>query len=315
MDLASAAAELYALLPSEFTAERNREAKAARAEGNSLLAKQIGRLPKPSTAAWAVNMLVLRKPDEVAQVLELGESLRRAQEDLDPASMRELGQQRHKVLAAVVRQARALASDLGVTVSDAAATEMEATLRAAMADPDAADAVRSGHLVRTLASNGFEPVDLSGAVAVPGALAEKLPERAKKATDDDGERGPIPRSPSTGEEHAADKQRAEEERRAEEKRREREEAQAEVDEAEHAVEQAEAELADADHHLSEVSSRRSDLNRELGELRERISELEEELTAVEREAGYAERTRKLAARLAEQERTAARRARERLDRL
>jgi hypothetical protein len=302
MDLASAAAKLYALLPSEFTAERNRAAKAARAEGNSLLAKQIGRLPKPSTAAWAVNMLALRKPDEVAQVLELGESLRRAQEDLDPASMRELGQQRHKVLAAVVRQARALATDLGVTVSDAAATEMEATLRAAMADPDAADAVRSGHLVRTLASNGFEPVDLSGAVAVPGMLPEAPHKRAKKTADDDGER-------------RAEQERRAEESRAEEKRREREEAQTEVDEAERAVQQAEAELSDAEHHLSEVASRRSELNQELGELRARISELEEELTAVDREAGYAERTRKLAARLAEQEHSAAKRARERLDRL
>jgi DNA repair exonuclease SbcCD ATPase subunit len=307
MDLASAAAKLYALLPSEFTAERNRAAKAARAEGNSLLAKQIGRLPKPSTAAWAVNMLALRKPDEVAQVLELGESLRRAQEDLDPASMRELGQQRHKVLAAVVRQARALATDLGVTVSDAAATEMEATLRAAMADPDAADAVRSGHLVRTLASNGFEPVDLSGAVAVPGMLPEAPHKRAKKTADDDGER-------RAEQERRAEESRAEESR-AEEKRREREEAQTEVDEAERAVQQAEAELSDAEHHLSEVASRRSELNQELGELRARISELEEELTAVDREAGYAERTRKLAARLAEQEHSAAKRARERLDRL
>lgn len=314
MDLAAVAAKLYALVPAEFTAERNRQAKAARSEGNSLLAKQIGRLPKPSTAAWAVNLLALRRAEEIAQVLELGESLRRAQEERDPVSLRQLGQQRQKLLGAVVRDGRAVARELGVAVSDAAASEIEQTLRAAMADQDAAAAVRSGQLVRTLSSNGIEPVDLTGAVAVPGALP---------AAADDG--GTPPRAGrrearavpgSEGRDTEGQKEEAEARRRAEgERRRQRDEARAELEEAERAVEQAQTELADAEQHLSDVSTRKSELTRELKELHSRMAELEEELAAVEREAGYAERTRRLAARLAEQERLAVRRVQERLDRL
>jgi hypothetical protein len=314
MDLAAVAAKLYALVPAEFTAERNREAKAARSEGNSLLAKQIGRLQKPSTAAWAVNMLALRRAEEIAQVLELGESLRRAQEELDPASLRQLGQQRQKLLGAVVRDGRAVARELGVAVSDATATEMEQTLRAAMADPDAAAAVRSGQLVRTLSSNGIEPVDLTGAVAVPGALPA--------AADDGGAwpragRPPVRAAAEFDERDVSGQKEVVEARRRaeEERRRQRDEAKAELEEAERAVEQAETELADAEQHLSEVSTRKSELARELKELHSRMAELEEELASVDREAGYAERTRRLAARLAEQERQVARRAQERLERL
>lgn len=65
MDLAAAASELYGLPPGDFTAARNERAKAARAEGNALLAKQVGRLPKPSTAAWAINMLARRRAQEL----------------------------------------------------------------------------------------------------------------------------------------------------------------------------------------------------------------------------------------------------------
>ena len=143
MDLANVADELYALPLAEFTAARNARAKQARSEGQPLLAKQIAKLPKPSTAAWAVNVLARRRREEIGQVLDLGASLREAQEGLDPAAMRVLGRERTRLLAAVVRDAREAAGELGVKVSDAAAEEMEQTLHAAMADPQAAEAVRS----------------------------------------------------------------------------------------------------------------------------------------------------------------------------
>lgn len=317
MDLAAAASELYALLPGEFTATRNERAKAARADGNALLAKQIGRLPKPSTAAWAINALARHRKEEIASVLDLGEDLRRAQEELDPASMRELGQQRHRLLAAVVREGRSVAEELGVAISDAAASEMEQTLRAAMADPDAAVAVRSGQLVRTLSSNGIEPVDLSGAVAVPGALPQggatpgRAPEQpAKKSSRRVAkEAGKSDREADRRAEEA-DRRRAEQARQ-----REREEAQAQLDEAERGAEQAASELSEAERSVSETAARREEISKELDELRRRVGELEAELEAVEREAGYAERARRLAARLAEQECRSVDRARERFEKL
>ncbi|WP_334172028.1 hypothetical protein [Sinomonas sp.] len=317
MDLAAAASELYGLPPGDFTAARNERAKAARAEGNALLAKQVGRLPKPSTAAWAINMLARRRAQELAEVLDLGEQLRRAQEELDPVSMRELGRQRQRLLTAVVREGRSAAEDLGVGISDAAASELEQTLRAAMADADAAAAVRSGQLVRSLSSNGIEPVDLAGAVAVPGSLPPRGGEG--DAVSEQPARGaPEATAPKSGKrDRDAERRAAEAEKlRAEEaRRRERAEAQAELEEAERGAEQAAAELSEAERSVSETAARRDGVSKELDELRARVAELEAELEAVEREAGFTERARRLAARLAEQERRAADRARARLRRL
>ncbi|WP_415853519.1 hypothetical protein [Sinomonas sp. G460-2] len=300
MDLAAVATELYALPPSEFTSARNEKAKAARSAGESLVAKQIGRLPKPSAAAWAANLLARHRPEDLARVLDLGAELRIAQELLDSEAIRRLGPERQRLVTAVVREGRALARDFGGSVSEAAATDLEQTLRAGMADPEAAAAVRSGQLVRALASNGIDPVDLTDAVAVPGSLPESAPRQVP------GVRG----------ERVSQRDDDDERRRVEaERAQEREQARAEWDEAERSLRLAEAELADAESSAADVAARREGLAGRLAELKERLVGLEGEVAAVEREAGYAERTRKLAARVAEQERRAARLARERLDRL
>ena len=323
MDLANVADELYALPLAEFTAARNARAKQARSEGQPLLAKQIAKLPKPSTAAWAVNVLARRRREEIGQVLDLGASLREAQEGLDPAAMRVLGRERTRLLAAVVRDAREAAGELGVKVSDAAAEEMEQTLHAAMADPQAAEAVRSGLLVRTLTGSGLEPVDLAGAVAVPGALPDPVsrpPARQCGARDAEPEGTETPRTRRAdvdAEVRARDRaQREAAQREAEEsRRREREQAQSDLADAEQGLEEAEAELADAQAQADAASARRNEIAAELDRLRRRIDELEEDLSAAEREGALADRARRLASRLADQGRRAVQRARDRLAQL
>ena len=323
MDLANVADELYALPLAEFTAARNARAKQARSEGQPLLAKQIAKLPKPSTAAWAVNVLARRRREEIGQVLDLGASLREAQEGLDPAAMRVLGRERTRLLAAVVRDAREAAGELGVKVSDAAAEEMEQTLHAAMADPQAAEAVRSGLLVRTLTGSGLEPVDLAGAVAVPGARpapVSRPPARHCGARDAAPEGTDPPRTRRAdvdAEVRARDRaQREAAQREAEEsRRREREQAQSDLADAEQGLEEAEAELADAQAQADAASARRNEIAAELDRLRRRIDELEEDLSAAEREGALADRARRLASRLADQGRRAVQRARDRLAQL
>jgi hypothetical protein len=116
-------------------------------------------------AAWLVNSLVRQHAGEVDQLLELGDALRGAQGALDADQLRELGRRRQEVVAALARQARALAHGLGRPVSPAAADDVEETLRAALADPAAADAVRTGRLTSALSYAGFGEVDLTDAVA------------------------------------------------------------------------------------------------------------------------------------------------------
>ncbi|MDQ0029446.1 hypothetical protein [Arthrobacter bambusae] len=295
MELAAIAVELYTLVPSAFTAARTARAKEAKSAGDPELAKQIARLPKPSTAAWAVNMLVRHGTKEFAGVVELGASLGRAQEQQDHDRLRTLGQQRPRVLGAAVEQARAVAEGLGVKVSGAAAMEIEATLRAAMTDPAAATALRSGQLVRSLATNGLEPVDLSGAVAIAGALP--VVEVGKEEPDDGGQR----------------RGRAEAKRERADSERQREKAQAALAEAERNADKADLELAQAEREKSEAVRRSERLAVEVKAAKDKLAGLQQELAETEWAIARAERNRKLAVRLAGKERRTADTARARLE--
>ncbi|MEZ2389512.1 hypothetical protein AB6813_08165 [bacterium RCC_150] len=336
MDLAGIAVDLYSLVPSAFTAARTARAKEVKASGDAELAKQIGKLPKPSTAAWAVNMLVRAGAEEFGSVLELGTSLARAQEEHDPEALRTLGQQRQPVLSAAVERACKVAEGFGVKVSAAAALEIESTLRAAMTDPAAAEALRSGLLVRSLSTNGLEPVELSDAVAVQGAAAIAAPRpvkdsgRALKAVPGKGREtgtraggtgagtraggaragGARARGPHAGERQAARREAAEPDR--DESRRQREKAQAAVDEAERNAEEAATELADAERAKAEAERRRRELEAEVKAAKERLAELQQELASTEWRITLAERNRRQAGRTESRERRAAEEARRRL---
>ena len=263
MDLASAADELYGLPPAEFTAARNGRAKAVGAEDKAL-ADQIRRLPKPSAAAWAVNLLVRRRPDDITGILEVGVSLREAQEALDPGEMKALGRQRQVLIAAVARLARDLAGELGNPISEPAVAEVEQTLQAAMADPGAALAGRTGRLVRALASTGLEPPDLAGAVA-----------------------GPVPEQEATGARAAAAKRRPSAKAdQAARRRSERDLARARqaVGEAERRDENARAEVEAIDARLAELAALRERLTDELDELEARVAEVTRDAAAADHEA-------------------------------
>lgn len=259
MDLAEVADELYALPPAEFTASRNDRAKAI-ATGDKALADRIRRLPKPSVSAWAVNMLVRRRPADIAGILDLGASLREAQDALNPHELKALGQQRRALIAAVARLGRDLARELGNPISESAASELEQTLQAAMADPEAGLAVRSGRLVRALTSTGLEPTDLSGAVAVPSALPESPSAR---------EAGP--HSPA-GPIHARRRSGSE-----------LEIAQQALDAAELRANKTQSELQRIEQRISALTTHREQLTDALDELQARIADVTRDIAAVAHE--------------------------------
>ncbi|PWW23388.1 hypothetical protein JD79_02562 [Geodermatophilus normandii] len=155
MDLEEVAGQLYALPPEGFVAARTEAARRARAAGDRALAREIGALGKPSTAAWACNALVQEAPDEIAGLVELGDLLREAQQTLAGDELRQLGTQRSRLLSALTRQARAVAARRGHPLSDAVADQVEETLRAALADPDAGEALLAGRLTAPLSTRGL----------------------------------------------------------------------------------------------------------------------------------------------------------------
>ena len=167
--LAEIANELYAKPLEDFIAARAAAAKEAAGSDKELGASVRG-LPKPSVAAWAVNMLARHQPEVLAGLADLGRRMREAQASLDVTALRELARERRAVLAAAVDTGRTVAQEQGRSISDAMATDVEETLRALTADAGAAAAVQSGRLLKTLSADGVNAVDLDGSVAVAAAL-------------------------------------------------------------------------------------------------------------------------------------------------
>src|SRR5262249_24272134 len=186
-DLASAAGELYALSPGDFTAARDERAAQARAAGDRDLAQAIGELRRPVVSAWLVNQLAREAGDQVAELVALGESLRQAQQDLAGEQVRELSAQRRTVVAALVAEAKRIAARDGRPMGLQVEREVDATLQPALADSGAAAAVQAGCLDSPLSYAGLGVGD-AASVATRGrrapaprdkAPAERRPARAE----------------------------------------------------------------------------------------------------------------------------------------
>ena len=310
MDVAEVAEQLYGLLPEEFTAARDSEVKRARADGDKQAASAIAALRRPSLAAWLVNALVRHRRDQVEQLLALGEALRSAQQGLAGDQLRALARQRQQVLAAIGRQARALARELGHPVSEDVGLEVEQTLGAAMADPAIAEAVRSGRLTSPTSYAGLGLDAGSAAPAAPRRLAvvKEPPAEAAGPAKARGKKAPD-----------ADEQAR---RQEEARRREAERRAAELEEARHEATEAEQAYEEAAAAARAAQERHDEAERDVEAGRARIEALQEELQRAEHElteAGRHERglrrERESAARLADLAARARDRARDRVQRL
>ncbi|WP_157008965.1 transposase [Agromyces laixinhei] len=274
--LVNAATELYALRPDEFTAARNARAQSAGADDRELGAG-IRELRRPSPAAWLVNQLVRRRADQVQAVLTLGAEARarEVRGALDTAELAELGRQRRRLVSALARDAGALAEELGAPVRAPVLDEVAQTLQAAMSDAAAADAVRSGRLVRALEAVGVE-VELSGAVA--GGPAPRT-EQAGAAGDSDAADDAAAAS------DAAPAMPSGPDRRAARKRAERavEAAELRAAEASAALEAVDARLADANGRHADRAARRVELEQQLRRVEQEIAEVDRATRSLTRE--------------------------------
>ena len=151
--VAEAVTTLYGGDPADFVAVRKELAAAARTAGERDAAREIAALRKPTAAAAAVNHL---DDGAISDVLALGEQMRAAQTSLDAATLKELSARRQELLQQIVTR-----HDLNGSLAEA----VRATLLAAIADRQAADAVATRALVRPLSYSGWGDVDLTDAVA------------------------------------------------------------------------------------------------------------------------------------------------------
>jgi hypothetical protein len=136
-----AADELYALPPEEFTRARDERAKQLRKEGEREAADAVKALRKPTVAAAAVNRLSRSRDKDVSRLLAAGEELQAAQEELLAGGDRSAFQR----AAATERE---LVSRLAAEAGPGLEEKVAATLHAAALDPEIAEQVRAGNVVR-----------------------------------------------------------------------------------------------------------------------------------------------------------------------
>ena len=152
--LTEAVAELYAAGPDTFTARRKDLAAQARRAGDAATAKSIAALARPTTSASLVNGLVWADPSVAGQLRELGDELRASEAALDAAGLRRLSTARRKLVDTLVRQAIGRS---GQQASAAVRAEVADTFNAALADPEIAEQVATGTVVRAIRWAGFSP--------------------------------------------------------------------------------------------------------------------------------------------------------------
>jgi hypothetical protein len=284
VDLESTLDELYALRPQEFTAARDARAAEARRAGDRELADRIRALRRPTLSAWAGNLLVRREPERIRPLISLGEGLRDAHRTLDGEQLRELGRQQHLLVGALAREARRLAAEAGQPVGESAVHEIEATLHAVLADPDAARQWAAGHLAKPLSA----PVGFTGLEA--GADAGAEPAARPTGTETTETTGTTDRA------DPADRRRRE---RLDRARQDARVTQEQARESEQAREEATAALEREQAAFEEARERAASLARALGEAQDRQRRTESALREARDRVRRAERTARDARRRAD----------------
>jgi hypothetical protein len=276
---------LYEAPPDGFVAARTAAIDEARKSGDRATAKRLAALKKPTVAAWVVNLLALRRPDLIDELVELATALREAQRGLQGDQLRELTAQRRQVVSALVGAARklALAEDRSAKLPLA---EVEATLTAALAEPEIAAQVRTGRLIRAATYAGF------GEVPRP-RLRLVTDEAAEEADDagDEAEEAEVVEFPQQAarERAAAERRRREHEQRKRELSRELSAAQSAERRADEQLERAEAAERDAWHLVEDLDAELAELERRRTEAQADVARRKQARRGAERETAAARR--------------------------
>ncbi|MFF1546286.1 hypothetical protein [Streptomyces sp. NPDC058291] len=294
-DVEEALDELYATPPSAFVPRREELAAAARTDGRAQDARRIHAARRPTLAAWAANLLLHARQQESRRFLELGRALRQAYGTLDAQGIRELTEQRRSIVSALSRQAAELAGEAGHRLSDAARQDVEATLRAVLADQDAADRWAAGRLENALTPPTDFPSAAGSRTGEPaGAAAAHPPPRSTRSSPSPKPPKPSKASRSRAEDELAERRRRRQEQ-ADEARRAAEAADRRLGElrAEHA--NAETDLRRAQDREDRARERQATAERRLRQAEQDLRHRDEDLGRADQARQEAERGRRAAA--------------------
>jgi hypothetical protein len=285
---------LYEAPPDGFVAGRAAAIAEAKRAGDKETAKRLAALRKPTVAAWLVNLLALRRPELIDELVELSTALRAAQRSLQGEQLRELSTQRRQVVSALVNAAQKLAieDDPALRSAKLPMAEVEATLTAALAEPRVAAQVRTGRLIRAATYAGFGEVPRPRLRLVTDEAADDDELGADDTEDTDDEPGAdVVEFPqvSAREKAAAERRRHEREQRRRELRRELSTAQAAERRADTQLERAEEAERAAGHTVEDLDAELAELERRRAEAQADVARRKVARRAAEREAAAARR--------------------------
>ncbi|WP_406074937.1 hypothetical protein [Micromonospora sp. NBC_01638] len=269
--------QLYRTPPDRFVAARDAAVAEARRAGDPTTARQLARLRRPTVAAWLVNLLAIRRPELVADLVQLADALRAAQRELRGPRLRELSAQRRAVVGALVAEVRKLAAAEpdAPPAGRLPLAEVEATLNAAFSDVEVAEQVRAGRLLRAASYAGFGEVPRPQLRLVTGD--EEEPEEGRPARRPGAQRKRLEAAPRPDRAAERAEQAAQRTARAERARQrralDREQAKAQADQ-----ERVEAELAEATAQERDGAAVLDGIEAELAELERRRAVAEQDLS-------------------------------------
>ena len=152
-----AAGRLYGLPLEEFTRERDATARELRKAKERDAADAVGKLPKPTQAAWAANALVREHRDLVDALLDAVDDLREAQEAAvagkGAAALRDAATAERAAVDELVAAAKKLKPG-GRKPSEATLERLRTTLQAAATDEEVRSALDRGRVVADAEGGG-----------------------------------------------------------------------------------------------------------------------------------------------------------------
>jgi hypothetical protein len=270
-ELGEIADALYALRPDAFAAAREDRVRQARTDGRPGLARELSRLRRPTQSAWLINLLWRDQREVMEQLFQLAGELSRAQAEASGADLHRLMAQRRELEAALLRRARALGEQAGVSVSASMEREAQETLAAALARPEVAEEVRSGRLVKPATYAGFGTL-----VSAPGPVGER------EETDEAEGEGASSSGPRTVDFEARAAKRARERHDA---------AQRGVDAARVALDNLAGALAEGGRAVEAADQHQRELRQRLERLQQQVRDLQPELATAEQASAAAARDR------------------------
>lgn len=285
VDFDEAADALYAAPSADFISRRNELAKELKAGGDQLGSTRLKALRKPTVAAWLANLVARELPDDIDDLLALGDEFRAATADLDGERLRELTPKRHKLLDRLAKSAAGLAEREGQKVSADVAQKLRETLDAGLVDPAAGEAVREGRLSSALRHVGFGVVDETGEPSNVTALTDERRQRAQDRRRAKSAAEPEAEPEKETESAAAKAKREKAERELEEREAaEKDAAKKEFDDAVAAAEEAEAAVADLDTQLTEARDALVEAQEALHRIGEELDEARKTARAAQKDS-------------------------------